>query len=967
MCADVVGYSRLMGIDGEGSQAALNAVRRNVIDPTIVAHKGRVVRTMGDGFLVEFNTVVDAVRCAVEVQREMSEQGADVPADRQIRFRVGIAMGDVIADGDLIHGEGVDIASRMESLTEPGGINVSRAVRDQVRGHLPIVFEDLGEHELKNVAHPIGTFRIVLDRPTGVLARAAAILAAPGCPALAVLPFRNLSDDAEAEFLFDSVAEDLITKLARAGQFSVVARQTSSSFKRTEADPTQLARELEVRYVVEGSFRKVGDRVRINCQLVEAESGELLWAARHDGTLEDLFGLGDRISQHVIGCVASMLRGAEIERPQREPAEPAVDSIRDLLQRLENVKGNTRAQSAVTAEALVMARQKSEQEPFRAALDAAAVLHWFDAELLETMLTAPQGEARRCFEDLKEHSFVERYSGEKEERYNLHESTRLGWRIKLASESLERFRSVSAQAASCFADNGTPSGRIEWVYHLLCADPDLGASELERLDRLWTGIARPEDRYALAAALQELADTDLIKGRARAWSLLTIGWTRDARGETAQLAEIAEEALQLASEAGDKPAEADARCLTGDVLRVRGELGPAQKAYDEFLSIRRHLAEQDPSDAGWRRELAVAYGRVGGALEAQGQLMAAQVAFDQSLMIRQQLAAQDPSNTGWQRELAVAYGRVGGVLQAKGQLAAAQAAFDQSLTIRGQLVEHDQANAGWRRDLAVAHNRVGSVLQAQGQLMAAQAAFDKALAINRWLAEQDLSNAGWQRELATAHRWVGDVLQAQGQPAVAQAAFDQALTISRRLAEQDPTNAGWQRDLAAAYGRIGSVLETQGQLVAAQAAFDQALTISQRLAEQDPSNAGWQRDLAVAHSRVGDVLQTQGLLEAAQAAFDQGLTINRRLAEQDPSNAGWQRDLAAACGRLGHIEALMGEKNVALALYEEALRIFTALIDRTPGFAAWANEVKTVEEELAALRATVAPSPDGAADQSQTP
>jgi adenylate cyclase len=172
MCADVVGYSRLMGSDEEGTLAALNAVRRNLVDPTIAEHKGRIVRSMGDGLLVEFNSVADAVRCAVKMQSEMPDQSAGMPEDRQIRFRVAIAMGDVVTDGDLIYGQAVDIGSRMESLAEPGGINVSRAVRDQVRDRLPIAFEDLGEHEVKNVARPVRAFRIVLDKPS--IARASA-------------------------------------------------------------------------------------------------------------------------------------------------------------------------------------------------------------------------------------------------------------------------------------------------------------------------------------------------------------------------------------------------------------------------------------------------------------------------------------------------------------------------------------------------------------------------------------------------------------------------------------------------------------------------------------------------------------------------------------------------------------------------------------------------------------------------
>ena len=321
MCADVVGYSRLMGIDEEGTLAALNAVRRNLFDPTIGEHRGRIVRAMGDGLLVELNSVVDAVRCALKVQSEMPQHTEEMPADRRIWFRVAIAMGDVVTDGDLIYGQAVDIGSRMESLAEPGGINISRAVRDQVRDRLPIAFQDLGEHEVKNVARPVRAFRIVMDKPAGAPASAAQKKAAapPEKPGLAVLPFQNLGGDAEAEFFLDSVAEDLITELARARWFSVVARNTSFSYKGKAADSKQLARELGVRYVVEGSLRKAGNRVRIGCQLVEAASGQHLWAERFDGTLEDSFDLQDQITESLIGSVGPVLRGAEVERARRKP------------------------------------------------------------------------------------------------------------------------------------------------------------------------------------------------------------------------------------------------------------------------------------------------------------------------------------------------------------------------------------------------------------------------------------------------------------------------------------------------------------------------------------------------------------------------------------------------------------------------------------------------------------------------
>jgi len=331
LCADVLGYSRLMGIDEEGTLAALRGVRRDLVDPQIAAHRGRIVRTMGDGLLVEFNSVVDAVRCAIAIQRGMPEHSGDMPEERRIRFRIAINMGDVVSDGDLIYGDGVAVASHMESLAEPGGINVSRAVRDQVRDRLPIAFEDIGEHDIKNIARPVRVFRIVLEErpaaPAGGGRRRAAT--APDRPALAVLPFQNLGGDAETEFFLDSVAEDLITELARARWFSIVARNTAFTYKGKAANAKQIAHELGVRYLVEGSLRKAGNRVRISCQLVEAASGQHIWADRFDGTLEDTFDLQDRITESVIGSVSPVLRQAETERARRKP-EASLDAY-DLV------------------------------------------------------------------------------------------------------------------------------------------------------------------------------------------------------------------------------------------------------------------------------------------------------------------------------------------------------------------------------------------------------------------------------------------------------------------------------------------------------------------------------------------------------------------------------------------------------------------------------------------------------------
>lgn len=372
LCADVVGYSRLMGIDEEGTLAALNAVRGGLVDLQIAEHGGRIVRTAGDGLLVEFHSVVGAAECAVAIQREMPKFAAGIPPDRQIRLRIGINMGDIVSDGDLIHGDGVAIASRLESLADPGGINVSRAVRDAVRDRLPIVFDDRGEHEIGNIVRPVRVFRIVLNeaalpsRPQGAGQRAPAL---PAPPALAVLPFQNLGGDAETEFFLDSIAEDLITELARARWFSVVARNTSFRYKGKTISAKQIAQELGVRYLVEGSLRKMGNRVRINCQVVDAPSDQHLWAERFDGTIEDSFDLQDRISESIIGSVSPVLRQAEIERARHKP-EASLDAYDLILRAFPPAFADTPQQNEEALSLLGQALDRVPVSPMATALTA---------------------------------------------------------------------------------------------------------------------------------------------------------------------------------------------------------------------------------------------------------------------------------------------------------------------------------------------------------------------------------------------------------------------------------------------------------------------------------------------------------------------------------------------------------------------------------------------------------------------
>src|ERR1039458_5147290 len=289
LAADVAGYSRLMGVDEEGTLAALKACRREFIDPKIAEHRGRIVKTTGDGALVEFASAVDAARCAIEIQRVMAKRNATIPEARRIEFRIGINVGDIISDEGDIYGDGVNIAARVESLASPGAICLSEDAYKQIKGKVELDVSDMGEQQLKNIAQPVRVYSVRLD---GALERPVLVL--PDKPSIAVLAFQNMSGDPEQEYFVDGMAEDIITALSRMSWLFVIARNSSFTYKGKAVDVKQVGRELGVRYVLEGSVRKAGNKVRITGQLIDASTGRHLWADKFDGALEDVFGLQDQ-------------------------------------------------------------------------------------------------------------------------------------------------------------------------------------------------------------------------------------------------------------------------------------------------------------------------------------------------------------------------------------------------------------------------------------------------------------------------------------------------------------------------------------------------------------------------------------------------------------------------------------------------------------------------------------------------
>jgi TolB-like protein/class 3 adenylate cyclase len=349
LAADVAGYSRLMGTDEEGTLAQLKAYRRALIDPKVAEHRGRIVKTTGDGMLVEFASVVDALRCAVEIQRGMAERNAKIPYNNRIEFRVGINVGDIIIDGDDIYGDGVNVAARLEGLAEPGGICVSARVQEDARGKLDCTFDDLGEQTLKNIERPVRVYRVMLGKPASLRVS----LQLPDKPSIAVLPFTNMSGDPEQDYFADGIVEDIITALSHFRQLFVIARNSSFTYKGRAVDVKQVGRELGVRYVLEGSVRKAMNRVRIAGQLIDAATGAHLWADRFDGMLENVFDLQDQITVNVVSAITPKLEQAEIERAKRKPTE-SLDAYDYYLRGLSLINQTTRE---ANAEALTLFRR----------------------------------------------------------------------------------------------------------------------------------------------------------------------------------------------------------------------------------------------------------------------------------------------------------------------------------------------------------------------------------------------------------------------------------------------------------------------------------------------------------------------------------------------------------------------------------------------------------------------------------
>ena len=482
LAVDVAGYSRLMGEDEEGTLAALRTVRRELVDPKIAEHRGRIVKTTGDGLLAEFASVVDAVRCAVEVQQEMIARNAAAPAERRIEFRMGINVGDIIIEDGDIFGDGVNIAARLEALAEPGGICLSAAAHEQVRDRLDIAFNDLGEQQVKNIVRPVRIYGIALGASSRAALSERAPLPLPDKPSLVVLPFQNMSGDPEQEYFVDGMVEEITTAIARLPWLFVIARNSAFTYKGKPVDVKQAAQELGVRYLLEGSVRKAGNRVRITGQLIDTTTGAHIWADRFDGALDDVFELQDQVASSVAGAIEPKLRQSEIERASRKPA--ANLTAYDLY--LRALARSYRVTDEGLAEAVVLARRALALDPSYA--PAAALVGWCRG------LQRNQGWGALSNEDIGEACRLARQAleAERDDAETIGQAAyalfQLAGEAAMAAAALDRALALNPNAAHAWLIRGH--------IHALRNQPEAAIEAIERARRL-----SPFDPYTFRCAV----------------------------------------------------------------------------------------------------------------------------------------------------------------------------------------------------------------------------------------------------------------------------------------------------------------------------------------------------------------------------------------------------------------------------------------------------------------------------------
>jgi adenylate cyclase len=547
LAADVVGSCRLIGIDEEGALAQLKALRKTLFDPKIRERRGRIVKNTGDGALVEFASVVDAVRCAAEVQRSVAEQNTDVPQDKRIEFRIGIHVGDIIIEENDIFGDGVNIAVRLEGIAEPGGVSISDDVHRQVRGKVDLAFEDMGAQSLRNIAEPMRVWRIEINNfttptvSTYSFPNDAEPLALPDRPSIAVLPFHNLSGDPDQDYFADGVVDEITTVLSRfKDTLFVIARNSSFTYKGKVVDIKQVGRELGVRYVLEGSVRKAAGKVRIIGQLIDATTGVQLWADRFEGDLSDIFALQDRMTESVISAIEPRIFQTEIDLAARRPNNLSAWDL--CLRALPHLYSWTRGGSA---EALRLASRALEIDPrYSLAVTLAGSCHF---------LNVGQGWAADPKSEIAEGFLLHRWAlsidGHDETALSM-----LGWATATFFSDYDTAREMVDRAIAANPNSALAWDRRGWTYQQ-AGQPEEAIRSFERAIRLspfdpwlferftgmglaFIGAGRFDEAVASARHALQTNQTLGATYRCLAAALAHLGRDAEARKAVAQLLEI---------------------------------------------------------------------------------------------------------------------------------------------------------------------------------------------------------------------------------------------------------------------------------------------------------------------------------------------------------------------------------------------------------------------------------------------
>ena len=568
--------------------------------------------------------------------------------------------------------------------------------------------------------------------------------------------------------------------------------------------------------------------------------------------------------------------------------------IEDAISRLQAAQGDQQNLLLVTVDIVLTGRDPS----LRAALEAAAVPHWFNSGILARLLGVEAAPAAGIVETLRNLPMVENFTAR--EGYNVHEATRLALRRELASADRARLIELSSRAVGCF-DGDAPHLKIERVYHRLLAEPEPAAEELGCLWSKWNELGRYELLQSLGVALGELVSLPTLAPPARARTVLCLGLIRRNRAPVADIERWAREALGLFQNLGNAAGEIDARFLLGGALRSEGWPADALREYEACKQIALGLTQRHPDDAAWLRKLAVSHDHLGGIYQVQSRLDDALREFDADMQITLGLTRRDPDNTSWLRDLGVSHNKVGGVYQVQARLDDALREYQAYNQIMLGLAQRDPDNTGWMRELSVSHNHVGDIYREQGRIDDALREYDADKQIAMDLARRDPDNADWLRDLGVSHNKVGGVYQVQARLDDALREYQAYNQIMLGLAQRDPDNTSWLLDLSESHNNVGEICRAQGRIDDALHEFEASKRIRLGLTRRDPDNTSWLRGLAGSHNYVGKVYEAQARLDEAMREYQSALAIAEGLCRHDPSNKKWQDDLRVTSDNIEHL------------------------------------------------------------------